>query len=84
MMNYGSLITADLQNDLFLPLIISLLIVLVLSHCISCDIKGDHLSLKKKKGAVKDDFKSLMGLLFCLMFKDAHVQTSLWHCLLFP
>lgn len=25
-----------------------------------------------------------MGFLFCLMFRDAHVQTSLWHWLLFP
>lgn len=25
-----------------------------------------------------------MGLLFCLMFKDAHVQTCLWLWLLFP
>lgn len=32
----------------FCLLIISLLIVLVLSRCISCDIEGDHLSQKKK------------------------------------
>lgn len=55
MMNYSSLVTADLQNYLFLPLIISLLIVLVLSHCISCDIEGDYLSKKPttKKGQLK-------------------------------
>lgn len=49
MMNYSSLITADFQDDLFLFLIISLLIVLVLSHCIICDITRQHLSKKKKK-----------------------------------
>lgn len=47
MVNYSSLITADFQNDLFLLLIISLLIVLVLSHCIICDITREHLSNKK-------------------------------------
>lgn len=71
MMSYSSLIAADLQNYLFLPLIISLLIVLVLPHCITCDIKGDHLS---KKRTVKDNFESLVGFLFCLMFKDARVH----------